>query len=139
MSGVRRSLRLCRWLPRAIGTRFDTGNRVGSRTETIIYESLTEVREPFGAWCRDDYFANVIPCAHLSSSLSCSITPRAAYSLRPMAAPTDHDPAVIAQTDPPSAHVATVHVQDERHLVLGPDGTIVGCIPAHKDLAVPQP
>src|SRR6266536_6032279 len=57
----------------------------------------------------------------------------------PHRCPHAHDPPVIAQPDPAAGHVQPVRVQYEVHRALGPDRSVVGRVPAHQDLVVPQP
>jgi hypothetical protein len=53
--------------------------------------------------------------------------------------PSGHDPPVEPEPDPAAGHVQVVRVQHEVHRALGPDRALVGGVPAHQDLVVPQP
>src|SRR5580704_3440584 len=53
--------------------------------------------------------------------------------------PSAHDPPVETEPDPAAGHVQAVRVQHEVHRALGPDRPVVGGVPAHQDLVVPQP
>src|SRR2546423_1293931 len=53
--------------------------------------------------------------------------------------PPTHDPPVIAQPHPAARHVQAVRVKHEVHGALGTDRPLVGRVPAHQDLVVPQP
>jgi integrase len=48
-------------------------------------------------------------------------------------------PSVVAEADPAAGHVQAVGVEHEVHGALRPDGAVVGRVPAHEDLVVPQP
>src|SRR6516225_9572649 len=52
--------------------------------------------------------------------------------------PPAHDAPVETEPDPAAGHVQAVRVQHEVHRALGPDRAVVGCVPAHQDLVVPQ-
>src|ERR1700731_1945839 len=53
--------------------------------------------------------------------------------------PPAHDPPVETEPDPAAGHVQAVRVQHEVQRALGPDRAVVGGVPAHQDLVVPQP
>src|ERR1700746_3818028 len=53
--------------------------------------------------------------------------------------PPAHDPPVEPEPDPAAGHVQAVRVQHEVEGALGPDRAVVGGVPAHQDLVVPEP
>src|SRR5215207_11074441 len=54
------------------------------------------------------------------------------------AAPSSDDVAVVAEPDPAAGGADAVGVHDEVHGALGADRAVVGGVPAHQDLVVPQ-